>query len=598
MKKILKNIILASGVLVVTGLTSCEDFLTIHPTNRITEEEFWQDKNDLTSGLGACYSQMTSSAILSRMMEWGEFRSDNLILDDKSNTSIVNLQSGLLRPTESMFDWSAYYKEINLCNKVLEHGQEIVDKGLDKSLTTNEWNGIKAEAITLRALSYFYLVRSYRNVPYVTKSISTDKEAFNSKLPQTSGINILSDLISQLEEAKTYARSDYGQSSSVFNKGRITNRAVYALLADMYLWRGCMLKNSKAKGDVLVVNGATIANTDSVSKSDFVKCITNCESAITVLKADRKSYYETLESTSGITVEQPDYPLISNSSGEGVDDYAYSQIFGTGNSLESIFEIQFDGVNTINTVVKGILINGSDKSKVGEMTVNPSLDNRSALNPSTGFGKLDYRALESFYDDSKSKPLYACQKGNASTISINDSKDMTKGATYTISASFSSNFIIYRLSDVMLIEAEAIARKDAPTKEELIKGVQLVNDIFKRNHPGASSVSTETATYIDRMATNYQSSGSGGAAIWDASTLLTQVYVERQREFFGEGKRWFDLVRKAEAENSTAGALDLMNASKALKVQLSQLMSFYNPVYSDEIKVNTSLTQNPIWVNQ
>lgn len=148
------------------SLTSCEDFLTLYPTDKITEQEFWQDRNDLESGLAACYYQMAKSDITSRIYDWGEFRAtDNAALSDASNTSISNLQAGILRPTESMFDWASFYTEINYCNKVIEHGQELYDSKKDVSLTSSVWNAYKSEAVAMRALTYFYLVRAYRNVP-------------------------------------------------------------------------------------------------------------------------------------------------------------------------------------------------------------------------------------------------------------------------------------------------------------------------------------------------------------------------------------------------------------------------------------------------
>ena len=56
-----KNILtaIAGSCLVLGGLTSCEDFLTLYPTNQITEEQFWEDKGDVESGMMACYVQMT-----------------------------------------------------------------------------------------------------------------------------------------------------------------------------------------------------------------------------------------------------------------------------------------------------------------------------------------------------------------------------------------------------------------------------------------------------------------------------------------------------------------------------------------------------------
>ena len=76
---------------------------------------------------------------------------------------------------------------------------------------------------------------------------------------------------------------------------------------------------------------------------------------------------------------------------------------------------------------------------------------------------------------------------------------------------------------------------------------------------------------------------------------------ERQREFFAEGKRWFDLVRMALRDNSTQKMLNLLTAkyatnASAIKAKLATLNSLFSPVLKDEIKVNPALVQNPAWV--
>ena len=86
-----------------------------------------------------------------------------------------------------------------------------------------------------------------------------------------------------------------------------------------------------------------------------------------------------------------------------------------------------------------------------------------------------------------------------------------------------------------------------------------------------------------------------------AKDILELVMRERQREFFAEGKRWFDLVRMAMREGSTNGMLNLLTKkytsnSSAIKAKLATLNSLYNPVYREEMKVNPALVQNPAWI--
>ena len=170
----------------------------------------------------------------------------------------------------------------------------------------------------------------------------------------------------------------------------------------------------------------------------------------------------------------------------------------------------------------------------------------------------------------------------------------------------------------MLIKAEAIARlhsgvtivnsdanEDGATNRSdvtnanqllVMEGFDLVNALFKRSNPTLKNpdedATAENAS--DRLSLAYPLGKSGSA-------LLTLVYNERQREFVGEGKRWYDLVRQAEYENSTTNVLTShMAATNIVKNRLRQLYSMYNPVYSEEIKIagvenGGALVQNPVW---
>ena len=200
--KLYTKLLLAGSLLVASSaFTSCEDFLTILPTDQIPEESFWQDKADLENVRAGAYEKLTQSGQTSRILMWGEIRSDNLELNNMSQTTISYLQSAVLQPTEAIFDWSGFYTGINYCNLVLEQGEAMTVEGkeVDPSFTRRDWNIAKSEVMALRALYYFYLVRAYRDVPFVTKSVRTDAQARNERPEATPGVAILGELISELE---------------------------------------------------------------------------------------------------------------------------------------------------------------------------------------------------------------------------------------------------------------------------------------------------------------------------------------------------------------------------------------------------------------
>lgn len=606
-----------SGVLALSlVMTSCEDFLTVYPTNQIPEEQFFQDKNDLDNVKAAAYLQMTN--VTNKILIWGEARSDNFSLRDV-NESYERLKNGVLQPTEDMFDWAPFYTGINYCNKVLEEGQRMIDENVDPSFRDGDWQPIKAEMTALRALYYFYLVRAYRDVPYVTYSISTDAQAMREgRTRAVAGAVILGDLIQQLEDVKDVAATNFGSTAD--NKGYFTKLSVRALLADMYLWRGCLLRNYQEKGgldvnltDIISEDSTTVttadgvlvdkAYTDNLSAECFQMAAERAQDVITSLKADYDQNLENSFGTSQLEREQP-YPLIRipTYGTSSVTDVVYSSIWGNKNSSESILELQYDGTNLVNTTVNSFLSNYANGAlNAGTFTANSNLINSAnSVNPTKGFGQTDIRLLESVQFQSMSQSSFFIMKNTATSLSIADLEDMTEGYSgtpnYRTSASSNANWPVYRLTDVMLIKAEALARSNADLQE----GFRLVNEIFARSNPALGSSNSTESDYVDnadlqcdRLNDNYYSGKS-------ANDLLTLLYNERQLEFFAEGKRWFDLVRQAEADNSTETALEWMAASTSLQNRLRSLYSMYNPIYYSELDANGVenggyLRQNPVW---
>lgn len=608
MKNMIKNksarLLVACGlILSASCFTSCEDFLTILPTNQIPEENFWEDKNDLEGVRAAAYQKITQASVTGRMLYWGEFRGDNLDLNKMENTSIMYLQDGVLQPTESMFSWADFYSGINYCNLVLEKGEEMVANGTDPSFSNSDWRPVKAEMLSLRALYYFYLVRAYRDVPFVTVPVHTDEEALNSRIAATSGKTVLASLINDLESAINLAQVRFSQPAE--NKGRFTRNSVRTLLADIYLWQGCLYKRTDP----------------NAARQCFEKAYQHSTQVLNDMMA---KYKEDLDKNNNATNEQltQKYPMLLNTpSTLSVTDNPYNQIFGGKNSDESIFEIQYSQVdNNKNTSITSYLgYYSSQEMHPAIMTVSSSLLSTSLVNPEVGFGKTDFRMVETCdvrYKETK-KPML---KNIATSINILDMENVSLGysASYRTSEEQYGNWPVYRLSDLLLIRAEACARywniANAAKKGEdftepatypfsltsydIAEAFESVNALFKRNNPklvgtdDASDVANEFK--VDRLSATY-------SAKLTCSELLTLVYRERQREFVGEAKRWFDLVRQAEYTGDYKATLtDFGTFKSSVKNRLTSINAFYNPIYSEELKVNGveyggSLTQNPAW---
>ena len=73
-------------------------------------------------------------------------------------------------------DWAKFYQVINDCNEVIKFAPEV--QGIDNTFSDYIMYGFLSEAYFLRSLSYFYLVRIFRDVPYITEPTETDGYQF------------------------------------------------------------------------------------------------------------------------------------------------------------------------------------------------------------------------------------------------------------------------------------------------------------------------------------------------------------------------------------------------------------------------------------
>ena len=580
MKKIniYKTLLVSACAFITLGTTSCDDFLTIYPSNEITEEQFWEDRTDL-SGIRGCWKQFISQDIMERMVVWGECRSDNFDLMTESWDDMKDLMNANLLETNSLFNWSAFYKTINFCNKVLQYGPLVVER--DKSFTSEDWKPVEAEMKALRALNYFYLVRTFREIPFEFNPIGSEHDVKEHSGRQFMAEVVLDSIINDVEAVKDNGMRQY--TNELDNKGRFTRESIYTLLADMYLWRAA--KNASPD---------SVAKYGSKSQDDYQKVIEYCDAVLDMYMERYDRDNPMGGGTSSENNENPYHLIRMNANGgtQDVVDDVYDEIFVQKNSRESILELQFDGSTNSNTCLYNYRDNnglyrhrdnntGLLQASAPCQTVTRNIDNTSGL-----FSQSDIRRWQSLVYTEAGQRVYSIGKYTYQSITHDNLEDNSEGTenAFIPTGSFSSNWIIYRLSDVLLMKAEAITRLDAPTTEQLQDAFNCVTMILYRSNP---SVTTDR----DKLSfTDYQ----------EPSQLFDLVMRERRREFFGEGKRWFDLVRMAEHDGTTTNMLTLLltkyaTNTNAVRAKLASMNSLYSPVYENELKVNPNLHQNPAW---
>ena len=91
-----------------------------------------------------------------------------------------------------------------------------------------------AEAYFLRALSYFYIVRNWRDAPLITAPYETDKISYEKE--KSSAAELIAQIKSDIADALATGAAKEKYEEDWATKGRATKWALHALMADVCLW--------------------------------------------------------------------------------------------------------------------------------------------------------------------------------------------------------------------------------------------------------------------------------------------------------------------------------------------------------------------------
>ncbi len=565
-------------------LTSCVDTVIL-PDDKTVDEDFWKSKSDVQLMVNGAYRSMLSPDIISRLIVWGGLRSEELLpvsnvtgslVEDLTEMNLANTQ-----PDNVFARWAAFYHVINNCNLVLSRAESVMYE--DPSYTEGDYLSDCSQMLALRALCYFYLVRNFRDVPYVTEAFMNSSQDRN--IPQMAPDSVLTACIRDLKTAEQNALS-----AAAFNDwrrvGYMTRDAIQALLADIYLWRASVLH----------------------SPSDYQACVDYCDKVI----ASKKSQHV----FRGGQREEKDFYLATG-------PRAFSEIFIEQNAEESIFELQYNGndyrsgsTNQGNFALCQYYTHYSDRGAPYLYAASIFQNQGLIYTTITGAtGARDWRGLNNTYNtpvtvgsyDGLELRKYVADNtetgGNYNLIT--STSYATKNRVYDVQ--YTQNFIIYRLTDVMLMKAEALTAlataDDDPQLRQAFNLVQAVNSRSKTIESSNDSI-------------HWVAFNTG------ITTMEELVMNERLRELAFEGKRWYDLMRYnyrhvegvdytttlasqddrgvAPVSNYNSNAMMKLAVRKlsngdAVAAKMSTEPKLYLPIPLSDINVCPVLRQNPAY---
>ena len=311
----------------------------------------------------------------------------------------------------------------------------------DNTFTDFQKLSFLSEAYFLRSLAYFYLIRIYHEVPLILEPSESDNVDFY--IPKSQEETILNQIVSDLKANRAFAPS--GSFITVEeNKGRASKTAYDALLADIALWR--------------------------FQYEEVLEHIRNIESVEELVLMPAGKWFE---------------------------------IFYPGNSLEGIFEFQFDGNRNQNNGTYG-------------------LTHRTALQYLPSQKALEMFAHEFSFELLRGEDASIAKIGENNYIIWKYVGRAPDGQSFRSgSDQYSANWILYRYADILLMKAEALSQLG-----RFNEALEIINEeIRNRANVPSRSIAFTPVAFEDA------------------------ILEERALELAFEGKRWFDLLRMGRRNN-------------------------------------------------
>lgn len=460
MKRLFSILLASLGIC----LSSCENFLDRDPISDLSNATYWKTEKDLQTWNAGMYDGLQNT-LKTNWFYWGELRGG--LYRPRGTAWDTNLLYNGLTSTSGSSSWSALYSTIYRANAAIKHIPE-------SPLGTVVSDPYLAQAYTMRALMYFYAVRVWGDVPMITEPFEdvTTQERYYGR---TSIMDVKTLMLNDLEIALEL----FGPASdlSAASKYTLNRGAALALKTDILVWYKDYDEAVKTADELINDYGYKLTEGGAYT-SQFLNPDSSPEMIFNL-------YWDYAEDGGGFGYAQE---LAS-----GSNTIRYQP---TEDHFNELISRKYDGDSRIALVMDTLWVS-----------------NRLAENLIFSIDEDSYTFLDGELDASF---MIKCPKFTEYGATADGG---LPGYVYMKNGECNTRMPIYRLADVMLLKAEALALCSTP---DLQGAINIVNDIRTRAGWTRQATLNEYPTQ---------------------DAVLRLIIDERTYEFWAEGKHWFDLVR-------------------------------------------------------
>ena len=97
-------------------MVSCVDTVLL-PDDKTVDQDFWKTKSDVNQMVQGAYKSMLSADVMSRLIVWGDFRSDELNMVSSITgpipTALTEIDAVNMQTTNTFATWGGLYSVIS-----------------------------------------------------------------------------------------------------------------------------------------------------------------------------------------------------------------------------------------------------------------------------------------------------------------------------------------------------------------------------------------------------------------------------------------------------------------------------------------------------